>query len=98
MLRVGDYYGKKYIAPYKDTLKILFNAEKEDDSRKMNADQMREALERKHPGVYTLPSSAEIDAFISQCIQADKSQGDQQNSRQRGGQVEIEARYINKIK
>jgi hypothetical protein len=97
--RVGEYYGKKYIGPYRDTLKILFNAGKEDDSRKMNADQMREALVRRHPGVYTLPNSSEIDSFISQCIKADKSPGGgQENSQPQESQVEIEERYINEIK
>jgi hypothetical protein len=96
--RQGEFYGKKYIAPFKDALKILFDAGNKEDCRKMNADQMRESLQRSHPGVYTLPSSVEIDAFISQCIQADKSQGDQPNSRPRGSQVEMEERYINVIK
>jgi hypothetical protein len=54
---------------------------------------------RRHPGVYTLPNSSEIDSFISQCIKADKSPGGgQENSQPQESQVEIEERYINEIK
>jgi hypothetical protein len=42
----------------------------------MNGDQMFEALAKAHPLVYTLPSTAEIDSFISQCFKSDKNNQD----------------------
>ena len=74
--RQGELYGKKYIGPYRDFLRKLFDTGKNDDSRKMNGDQMLEELAKAHPLVYTLPSTAEIDSFISQCFQTDKSNQD----------------------
>jgi hypothetical protein len=74
--RQGELYGKKYIGPYRDFLRQLFDTGKNDESRKMNGDQMFEALAKEHPLVYTLPSTAEIDAFIGQCFLADKSNQD----------------------
>ena len=71
--RQGEYYGKKFIGPHKDLLRKLFDAGKEEDSCKMSSDQMLEALVKAYPGVYCLPSSSEIDSFISQCFQGDKN-------------------------
>jgi hypothetical protein len=71
--RQGEYYGKKYIGPYKVLLRKLFDDGKEEDSRKMSSDQMLEALVKAYPGVYCLPSSSEIDSFISQCFKGDKN-------------------------
>jgi hypothetical protein len=70
--RGRDLYGKKFIGEYKSRLLEMFNAGKEDDSKKMNADQMVETLIRENPGVYTLPSVPEVDSFISQTIQGNK--------------------------
>ena len=53
--RGRDLYGKKFIGEYKARLLEMFDAGKEDDSKKMNADQMVETLIRENPGVYTLP-------------------------------------------
>jgi hypothetical protein len=71
--RQGEYYGKRFIGPYKDELQERFDDGKRDGSRKMSADQMCEWLAKKYPGVYTLPSVSEIDSFISQCIKNDKN-------------------------
>jgi hypothetical protein len=76
--RYGEQYGKKYIGPYKAFLRQLFVTGKDDDSRKMNGDQMFEALAKAHPLVYTLPSTDEIGSFISQCFKTDKSNLDRQ--------------------
>jgi hypothetical protein len=70
--RGRDLYGTKFIGEYKARVLELFNAGKEDDSKKMNADQMVETLVRENPGVYTLPSVPEVDSFIGQTIQANK--------------------------
>jgi hypothetical protein len=74
--RGRDLYGKKFIGEYKSRLLEMFNAGKEDDSKKMNADQMVETLIRENPGVYTLPSVPEVDSFISQTIQGNKKKAE----------------------
>jgi hypothetical protein len=75
-VRYGELFGKKYIGPYRNFLRQLFDAGKNDDSRKMNGDQMFEALAKEHPMVYTLPSTGEIDSFISRCFQSEKNNED----------------------
>jgi hypothetical protein len=103
--RTGEMYGKKYIGPYRDFLRQLFDMGKNDDSRKMNGDQMFEALVKAHPLVYTLPSSAEIDAFISQCFQSDKKSDKNNQDREQESEHEephmqappLQEKYIKEI-
>lgn len=61
----GEQYGVTYISEYKDDVKELFERAVSESTNKMNSAMMREELQRKCPGRFSIPGENEIRAEMS---------------------------------
>lgn len=70
--RKGDMYGRKYIERFKPELFEFFKEGSLDSDKKQGPAIMLERLRSAHPDLYTLPNFAEIQSFVSQCVNREK--------------------------
>jgi hypothetical protein len=70
--RKGEMYGTKYIERFKAELFEFFKISSRDSDKKLGPAIMLERLQLAHPDLYTLPSFAEIQSFVSQCFNREK--------------------------
>jgi hypothetical protein len=70
--RKGDMYGRKYIKRFKAELFEFFKEGSLDSDKKQGPAIMLERLRSAHPDLYTLPNFAEIQLFVSQCVNREK--------------------------
>jgi hypothetical protein len=57
-------YGVKYIGPFKDEMKLMYDNGNKNKGEKMSPRQMWRAILRSYPERYDLPSEPEIQAYI----------------------------------
>jgi hypothetical protein len=70
--RKGEMYGTKYIERFKAELFEFFKISSRDSDKKLGPAIILERLQLAHPDLYTLPSFAEIQSFVSQCFNREK--------------------------
>lgn len=71
----GQTLGATYLHKYKQDVVAMYNAGAVTSSKKMSPAQMREELQRRHPGIFRIPSRAELRSCISALKQKAKKQG-----------------------
>jgi len=73
--RHGDTLGAKYVFRYEHEITEMFNAGVVTSAKKRGPAQMREELQRRHPGVFSIPSITAITQKVSALLKASKDKG-----------------------
>jgi hypothetical protein len=81
----GEFYGEKRITRFKPMIKKMFDYGAADKSKKMSANQMRDALESANRGRFDTPAVSEIASYISQLTQ--KAKREQKTAADTDGRV-----------
>ena len=74
-LPYGQTLGATYLHKYKQDVVAMYNAGAVTSSKKMYPAQMREELQRHHPGIFRIPSRPELRSCISALKPKAKKQG-----------------------
>jgi hypothetical protein len=81
----GQQYGVKYLPMYMGDITALFKKGVKETTAKLGPAQMHEALKRKYPGRYSMPSESEIRSAIGGLVAAQKSKKNEGDDDDEGG-------------